>query len=118
MSDGQFPPESPQDPVNAPQETSSENFSQEPGLAPIGASTPGEWPQNPDEPAIDVPTGGQYPDDMFGIDDDAAEVSFPQDATAGGLADVGLSYGDGSADMELPPPAEPQPLTELAMDPI
>ncbi|MBI2691578.1 MAG: hypothetical protein HYX29_06525 [Solirubrobacterales bacterium] len=117
MSDGQFPSESPQDPANSPQ-ASSENLSQEPGLAPIGASTPGEWPQNPDEPVIDVPTGGQYPDDMFGVGGDEAEISFPEDASSGGLADVGLSYGDGNEDMILPPPAEPQPLTELAMDPL
>ncbi|MGK2879065.1 MAG: hypothetical protein ACSLFF_10920 [Solirubrobacterales bacterium] len=117
MSDGQFPSESPQDPVNAP-EASSENLSEEPGLAPIGASTPGARPQNPDEPAIHIPTGGQYPEDMFGVGGDEAVVELPQDASSGGLADVGLDYGDPSNEIELPPPAEPQPLTELAMDPL
>jgi hypothetical protein len=122
MSD-QFPPESPQDPVNALQNSSENSLNgadgQEPSLAPLGASTPGEWPTNPDEPVIELPDGGgQFPDDMFGVEIDEAPVAMPTDGVSGGIADVGLAYGDGSEGGDLPPAMEPQPLTEISLDPI
>ncbi|MGB3951672.1 MAG: hypothetical protein WBK99_00790, partial [Solirubrobacterales bacterium] len=112
MSDAQFPPESPQDPENT--------YSIDPdgGMSDLqDAQSPAEWTVDPDDPELALPVGGQYPDDMFGIDDAAdAPVALPDSAISGGLADV--AYGNpGELPAPLPPPAEPQVMPDMGVAP-
>ncbi len=118
MPDDQFLPGSPQDPANAHSADQIPPAGEpEVTFEPIGASAPGQWPVTPDDTAIDLPSGGQYPDDMFGAaTGDEAAVSFPGDAIAGGLADVEYAQ-PGEAMAPLPPPPEPQVLADISIDP-
>ena len=115
MPDDQFPTGSPQDPQST-HFAESQPLGAEPEITFEPLTTPAQ------DDAVDVVSieGGQYPDDMFGLgdaaDDDAA-VTLPGEAIAGGLADV--AYGNpGETLAPLPPPAEPQELADISIDPL
>ena len=114
MSDGQFPPESPQDPVDIPASSDQTDFSPEPGLAPVS-----------DEAVVQLPDGGQYPDDVFGITDAQsvpevtiepiaadAEPDLPPADTAGDMFSVNELMDEPAEPVAEPaePLAAPEPL--------
>ena len=122
MPDDQYPTGPPQDPESA-HFVDSQLTPPGTGAQPEVSFEPLPTPAFDDagDQATDVVGigGGQYPDDMFGVSDSVEEVdvTMPGEAVSGGLADVQYAV-PGEAPAPLPPPAEPQNLADISIDPL